>query len=93
MIASTNGNHNSTSINPTSLLVVKSGIIGSGLLTSNNYADYYTYYYMFGIYVGARANTASSTSLRSLKIEGGHIHFLPCQKLCHILLCQTVFLS
>lgn len=73
MIASTNGNHNSTSINPTSLLVVKSGIIGSGLLTSNNYADYYTYYYMFGIYVGARANTASSTSLRSLKIEGGHI--------------------
>ena len=72
MIASTNGDHDSSSIEPTSLMVVKSGIIGSGLLLSDNYADDYTYYYMFGIYVGAR-NGGTSNSLRSLKIEGGHI--------------------
>lgn len=72
MLASTTGNHNSTSIVPTSLLVVKSGTIGSGLLLSNNYAGYFDKYYMFGIYIGARQG-GDSNSLRSLKIEGGHI--------------------
>lgn len=72
MIASTSGDHDSSSVVPTSLLVVKSGTIGSGLLLSNNYASNFGYYYMFGIYVGAR-NGGSSNSLRSLKIEGGHI--------------------
>ena len=74
--ASTGGNHNSTLIKPTSLIILKSGTIGSGILDStNSYVSGVTSYFMYGIYVGARYS-GSSNSLRSIKIEGGRVLFI-----------------
>lgn len=72
--SSTGGSHDSTLVRPTSLIVIKSGIIGSEIIehADNEYAGNFGSYYMYGIYVGARAS-GGSNSIRSIKIEGGQI--------------------
>lgn len=70
-LSSDGGSHDSTSIVPTSEIVIKSGLIGSYML---NYGGTGTpdSYYMYGIYVGAHSS-GSSNSLRTLKVEGGQV--------------------
>ncbi len=69
VIASDLGNWNSNSITPSSEMTAKSGTFGTTAINqSSNGSSYYTY----GIYAGT-INSGNSTSIRSLKIEGGKI--------------------
>lgn len=68
-VASDASNWNSNSIVPTSEIVVKSGMFGSYILNGGTDSEDY---YIYGIYAGALSN-GSSTSFRTLKVEGGRI--------------------
>ena len=70
-LASDYGNHNSSSITPTSQMVIKSGTYGEHIINgsgSTSTSSYYTY----GVYAGGISG-GNSTSFRTLKIEGGRI--------------------
>jgi hypothetical protein len=67
------GNHNSSTINPVSQIIVKSGSLGSEMLniaTNGHSRD--DKYYMYGMYVGSHS-AGTSSGLRTAKIEGGQI--------------------
>lgn len=70
-LASDSGNHNSTSITPTSQMVIKSGVFGNYIINGNGSTSSNSYY-TYGVYAGG-ISSGSSTSYRVLKIEGGRI--------------------
>lgn len=71
-ISSRKGDHNSDTITPASEMIVKSGSFGYSALNRKISSDNDSYF-TYGIYAGGITN-GSSTSFRTLKIEGGSVY-------------------
>lgn len=70
-LASDSGNHNSSTIIPSAETIVKSGTFGNYMINGRGTTGTDSYY-TYGIYAGGISG-GSSTSLRTLKVEGGRV--------------------